>query len=177
MAQVELNIDELKGFVNHIISNNRFLQEQGKLPVATEVVGESGIGKTSTIVEMAKEKNLSFVKLNLAQIEELGDLVGFPIRQFQMYKEKDVTFRGFRHSAGQLGGTGDKQKDKTNRGNEIIDGMTNWENTSVDGERFSQKTSNGKKTKTLDSFEIYSKKKEARAEARKIAKTSIKALR
>ena len=91
MAQVELNIDELKGFVNHIISNNRFLQEQGKLPVATEVVGESGIGKTSTIVEMAKEKNLSFVKLNLAQIEELGDLVGFPIRQFQMYKEKDVT--------------------------------------------------------------------------------------
>ena len=90
MAEVQLNIDELKGFVNHIISNNRFLQEQGKLPVATEVVGESGIGKTSTIVEMAKEKDLNFVKLNLAQIEELGDLVGFPIRQFQMYKEKEV---------------------------------------------------------------------------------------
>ena len=31
---------------------------------------------------------LDFVKLNLAQIEELGDLVGFPVRQFQMYKEK-----------------------------------------------------------------------------------------
>lgn len=94
MAEVQLNIDELKGFVNHIISNNRFLQEQGKLPVATEVVGESGIGKTSTIVEMAKEKDLNFVKLNLAQIEELGDLVGFPIRQFQMYKEKEVTPSG-----------------------------------------------------------------------------------
>ena len=45
MAQVNLNIDELKGFVNHIIKNNRFLQEQGKNPVAVEVVGESGIGK------------------------------------------------------------------------------------------------------------------------------------
>ena len=33
-----------------------------------------------------------------------------------LYKEKDVTFRGFRHSAGQLGGTGDKQKDKTKGG-------------------------------------------------------------
>jgi len=90
MAQVNLNIDELKGFVNHIINNNRYLQENGKNAVSVEVVGESGIGKTSTIVELAKENNLNFVKLNLAQIEELGDLVGFPVRQFQMYKEKKV---------------------------------------------------------------------------------------
>ena len=39
MAQVNLNIDELNGFVNHIIKNNRFLQENGKNPVAVEVVG------------------------------------------------------------------------------------------------------------------------------------------
>jgi len=88
MAQVNLNIDDLKGFVNHIINNNRFLQAQGKPPVAIEVMGESGIGKPSTVVELAQENNLNFVKLNLAQIEELGDLVGFPVRQFQMYKEQ-----------------------------------------------------------------------------------------
>lgn len=99
MAQVNLNIDEVKDFVNHVINNNRYLQEQGKLPVSIEIVGESGIGKTSTVVELAKENNLNFVKLNLAQIEELGDLVGFPVRQFQMYKEvkvapktKDINF-------------------------------------------------------------------------------------
>lgn len=91
MTQVNLNIDELKTFVNHIISNNRKIQAEGKNPVAIEVVGESGIGKTSTIIELAKENNLDFVKLNLAQIEELGDLVGFPVRQFQMYKEKKVS--------------------------------------------------------------------------------------
>lgn len=90
MAQVNLNIDELKDFVNHVVNNNRFLQEQGKKPVAIEVVGESGIGKTTSIMDMAKEQDLDFVKLNLAQIEELGDLVGFPVRQFQMYKEKEV---------------------------------------------------------------------------------------
>ena len=43
MAQVNLNIDELNGFVNHIIKNNRFLQEHGQNPVAVAVVGESGI--------------------------------------------------------------------------------------------------------------------------------------
>ena len=90
MAQVNLNVTELKGFVNHIITNNRYLQSNGKSPVSVEVVGESGIGKTSTIVELAQDNNLKFVKLNLAQIEELGDLVGFPVRQFQMYKEKIV---------------------------------------------------------------------------------------
>ena len=87
MANVQLNIDELKGFLNHIINNNKFLQENNKMPVAIEVMGESGIGKTSTIIQCAKENNLNFVKLNLAQIEELGDLVGFPVRQFQMFKE------------------------------------------------------------------------------------------
>ena len=90
MAQVNLNIEELDGFVNHIINNNRFLQDQGKKPVAIEVVGESGIGKTTSIMDMAKKHELDFVKLNLAQIEELGDLVGFPVRQFQMYKEKQI---------------------------------------------------------------------------------------
>ena len=37
MAQVNLNVTELKGFVNHIISNNRYLQDNGKGPVSVEV--------------------------------------------------------------------------------------------------------------------------------------------
>ena len=94
MAEVNLNIEELESFVLHIIENNRFIQKEGKNPVAIEVVGESGIGKTTSIMDMARENDLDFVKLNLAQIEELGDLVGFPVRQFQMYKEKQVLKKG-----------------------------------------------------------------------------------
>ena len=88
MNEVNLNIDELQNFVGHIISNNRHLQAGGKKPVAIEVVGESGIGKTTSIMDMTAKHGLDFVKLNLAQIEELGDLVGFPIKQFQMWTEK-----------------------------------------------------------------------------------------
>jgi hypothetical protein len=87
--QVSLNVNETKTFLKHIINNNRFLQQNNKPPVAVEVVGESGIGKTSTIIQLVKELDLHFVKLNLAQIEELGDLVGFPIRQFEVCKETD----------------------------------------------------------------------------------------
>ena len=83
---VQLNPDELKGFLSHIITNNRKLQGEGKNSVSTEVVGESGIGKTSTMLQLAEEEGLSLVKLNLAQIEELGDLVGYPTKEYQMTK-------------------------------------------------------------------------------------------
>jgi hypothetical protein len=86
---VALNAKELKEFLNHIIENNRFLQEQNKTPVSIEVIGESGIGKTSAIVQLAKELDLNFVKLNLSQIEEIGDLVGFPIRQFEIQRDEE----------------------------------------------------------------------------------------
>ena len=90
-AQVNLNIDEVKGFLTHIINNNRFLQSSGKPPVAVEIIGESGIGKTSSVLQLANETGMNVVKLNLAQIEELGDLVGFPIRQFQLCKDGTST--------------------------------------------------------------------------------------
>ena len=108
-----------------------------------------------------------------------------------LYKEKDVTFRGFRHSPGQLGGTGDKQRDKlnktipinanvianksnldkqrdkVNKDSQKLDGMANWENLSSDAERFSNSGDYRNRKKSLKSFDIYAKKKEKRAAARK----------
>jgi nucleoside-triphosphatase THEP1 len=89
---VSINQSELKEFLGHIITNNRHLQDNGKGPISIEVIGESGIGKTSSIIQLAEELGLNFVKLNLAQIEEIGDLVGFPIRQFEMTNGSDTRF-------------------------------------------------------------------------------------
>lgn len=86
----KLNIDEVNDLLKYIVANNRRLQTEGKIPVAVDITGESGIGKTSVIIQLGQELGLpNFYKLNLAQIEELGDLVGFPIRQFKMILEKD----------------------------------------------------------------------------------------
>ncbi len=84
LSQAELNIDELKGFVKHMVSNNRFLQKTGKMPVAINIVGESGIGKTTSLLQVGAELELDVVKINLAQIEELSELTGYPVRQFQL---------------------------------------------------------------------------------------------
>jgi hypothetical protein len=87
LNQVELNGDQLKDILKHVISNNQIIQQDGKNPISVEIIGESGLGKTSNIIQLAEELQLKFVKLNLAQIEELGDLVGFPVRQFLMCSE------------------------------------------------------------------------------------------
>lgn len=84
--QVSLNTSELKDFIKHIISNNRYLQENGKTPVSINIEGESGLGKTSTILQIADELNLQCIKLNLSQLEEIGDLVGFPMKEHEMSK-------------------------------------------------------------------------------------------
>jgi len=82
MSQVKLNIDELKDFLGHMIKNNQHIQANGKIPVAVNIEADAGVGKTSSIGQVAKELGLDFVKLNLAQIEELGDLIGFPVKEF-----------------------------------------------------------------------------------------------
>jgi midasin (ATPase involved in ribosome maturation) len=84
MNQIQLNIDELKGFMGHIIQNNQHIQAQGKVPVAVNVEGDAGLGKTSSIKQLAKEHNMEVIMLNLAEFEELGDLIGFPIKEFKV---------------------------------------------------------------------------------------------
>ena len=87
MSQVQLNINELKDFLGHMVSNNQYIQSQGKVPVAVNIEGDAGLGKTSSLVQLAAEMNMAVIKLNLSQIEELGDLVGFPFKEFEMVRE------------------------------------------------------------------------------------------
>jgi len=79
-----LNIKELKDIVSYIIDNNNRLRETNHKTTAVEVIGESGIGKTSAIIQIAKERDMDIVKLNMTQIEELGDLIGFPIKEYHI---------------------------------------------------------------------------------------------
>ena len=84
MSQVQLNVEELKNFIKHMVGNNQHIQKEGKVPVAVNIEGDAGLGKTSAIMQLGKEMNMEVVKLNLSQLEELGDLVGFPVKEFQI---------------------------------------------------------------------------------------------
>jgi hypothetical protein len=91
MNQVKLNVEELKSFVKHMIVNNQNIQTQGKVPVAVNIEGDAGLGKTSAILQLGQELGMQVVKLNLAQLEELGDLVGFPVKEYQVKNAEGKT--------------------------------------------------------------------------------------
>ena len=91
MNTVQLNAEELKSFIKHMVTNNQHIQAQGKVPVAVNIEGDAGLGKTSAIMQLGKEMDMQVVKLNLSQLEELGDLVGFPVKEFEITNAEGKT--------------------------------------------------------------------------------------
>ena len=86
----EMTISEFTGVLNYLLDNNRQLQEAGQTPIAIGLEGEAGIGKTAVIEEVAKKRGMTFCKLNLSQLEEVGDLCGFPLKEVLLqWKDKD----------------------------------------------------------------------------------------
>ena len=99
-----------------------------------------------------------------------------------LYKEKDVTFRGFRHSDGtssRRGGEAQKVKSRAAERVlevEVTDGLVNWESSRTgDAERFSQdiNRTNGKIYSGETSFENYLRKKEIRMAAKNAAAKKV----
>ena len=86
VAKIRMNSDEIKDYLKFTITNNRFLQKLGKLPIACCITGDAGLGKTSIIMQTAAELGMDCVKRNLAEIQETAELIGFPLRQFQLCK-------------------------------------------------------------------------------------------
>ena len=82
MAQLnEMTISEFTGVLNYLLDNNKQLEEQGLTPIAIGLEGAAGIGKTAVVEEVANKRGMSFCKLNLSQLEEVGDLTGFPMKE------------------------------------------------------------------------------------------------
>ena len=76
-----VSMDRVKGLINYFIDNNNRLEDAGQIKstVAISIEGEAGIGKTSIVEQIAKERNMGLAKINVAQLEEVGDLLGMPL--------------------------------------------------------------------------------------------------
>lgn len=72
----------LKDTIHYVLNNNFTLSQNGLPKITLCIEGHSGIGKTSIVEQVAKELGYNFVKLVLSQIEQVGDLCGFPQREY-----------------------------------------------------------------------------------------------
>ena len=79
-----MNLSEITENLNYIIDNNQYLEKRGLKPYTVCLEGGHGIGKTAIVEQIAKDRGMHFVKINLGAFEEVGDLTGFPIKKYQM---------------------------------------------------------------------------------------------
>ena len=84
MINNEITLNEFKEVFSYLLDNNKQLEDKGLRPIAVGLEGEAGIGKTSLIEDIAKERGMTMCKINLAQLEEIGDLVGMPIKECEV---------------------------------------------------------------------------------------------
>lgn len=80
----QMTLNEFKGVFSYLLDNNKVLEDKGLPPIAIGVEGEAGIGKTTLIEDVAKSRGMTLCKINLAQLEEIGDLIGMPLKEFEV---------------------------------------------------------------------------------------------
>lgn len=83
MASNTISMSEVKNLINYTIDNNIALQKDGDLPIAISIEANAGIGKTSIVQQIAEERGMGFTKIDLHQLDEVGDLVGYPITEYE----------------------------------------------------------------------------------------------
>lgn len=74
---------EIQRTLEYVFNNNKQLADKNRPPVAIEIIGPAGIGKTSVIIDFCKHNDLDHPKINLAQMDELAELIGWQVREFK----------------------------------------------------------------------------------------------
>lgn len=82
--------NETLGILKDIIAANDKLMEQGNVPISLSLVGTPGLGKTTICRELAKDLNRDFYKLNLAQLTEPSELIGYYSKEYEVVKNNEV---------------------------------------------------------------------------------------
>ena len=80
----EITLKEFSEIFKFIIANNRTLEDAGRNPICVAAEGACGLGKTTAIQGLANEIGATFVKINLSELEEVSDLTGFPIKEYEV---------------------------------------------------------------------------------------------
>lgn len=78
-----ITLNEFKENLKYLIGNNKRLVENGERPISIGCEGPAGLGKTESIRQVAEELGYGYVRLNLAELEEVSDLVGFPLKEYK----------------------------------------------------------------------------------------------
>lgn len=84
MTNNEITLNEFKEVFSYLLDNNKRLVDEGQTPISVGLEGEAGLGKTQSVKQIAAERNMTIRTINLSELEEIGDLCGFPIKECEV---------------------------------------------------------------------------------------------
>jgi len=87
---VYLTPSGVKSKLAQFIEANKILEKRGLLKNAINLEGVPGIAKTSSVIQFCKENNIGFEKVNMGTIDDLGEITGFPIKEFELKKGEEI---------------------------------------------------------------------------------------
>ena len=90
MKETTYKPNEAYSVLKQVIAANDTIMAEGGIPVALSLVGTPGLGKTTICRELAKDLGRGFYKLNLAQLTEPSELVGYYSKEYQVIKGEEV---------------------------------------------------------------------------------------
>ena len=86
-SEITYSNNQVKTFIKNVIESNTFNQQRGITPIAIEVEGIPGIGKTSIMKQIAKELDAHFFLDSFAQNTDPGELTGFPVAETKVTRD------------------------------------------------------------------------------------------
>lgn len=84
--------NETYSLLTKLIKANDAIIAKGGNPVSVSIIGERGIGKTTVARELANDLGRGIYKLNLAQLTEPSELIGYYAKEFEVSKGGDVAW-------------------------------------------------------------------------------------
>jgi hypothetical protein len=90
MKETTYKPNETYSVLKDVIAANDIIMADGGIPIAVSLVGPPGLGKTTICRELAKDLGRGFYKLNLAQLTEPSELVGYYSKEYQVVKGEDI---------------------------------------------------------------------------------------
>lgn len=80
---------EVYSLLSTLIESNDKIITNGGVPISVSIVGERGIGKTTIPRELIEDLGRTYYKLNLAQLTEPSELVGYYSKEYEVTKGKE----------------------------------------------------------------------------------------
>lgn len=74
-----------------LVKANDEIMKNGGNPISVSLIGERGIGKTTLCRDLANDLNRDLYKLNLAQLTEPSELIGYYSKEYEVTNSKNET--------------------------------------------------------------------------------------